>query len=58
MRKFSCGNLNEFICFRGMNCLHVLSSHCKDNAQQILETILKHHSTFPLDIQDGQGNTG
>lgn len=44
--------------FRGMNCLHVLASHCKENAQLILDNILKYHSAFPLDIQDGQGNTG
>lgn len=44
--------------FRGMNCLHVLASNCKENAQHILDNILKYHPTFPLDIQDEQGNTG
>jgi len=44
--------------FRGMNCLHVLASHCKENAQYILDSILKYNPTFPLDIQDAQGNTG
>ncbi len=46
------------ISFRGMNCLHVLAAHCKENTQAIFEILLKYHSTFPLDIQDGQGNTG
>lgn len=41
-----------------MNCLHTLASYCKENAAQILENILKTHPTFPLDIQDSQGNTG
>ncbi|CAF4970877.1 unnamed protein product, partial [Rotaria sp. Silwood1] len=42
---------------KGMNCLHVLAAHPQGNAQGILEQILKYHPTFPLDIQDGQGNT-
>ncbi|CAF2499543.1 unnamed protein product [Rotaria sp. Silwood2] len=42
---------------KGMNCLHVLAAHPQGNAQAIFEQILKHHPTFPLDIQDGQGNT-
>jgi hypothetical protein len=41
-----------------MNCLHVLADYAKENAPQILDILLKHHSTFPLDIQDEQGNTG
>jgi hypothetical protein len=41
-----------------MNCLHVLANNCKENAQYILDTILKYHPQFPLDIQDEQGNTG
>jgi hypothetical protein len=44
--------------FRGMNCLHILAIHCKENAPQILDNLLKHHPTYPLDIQDEQGNTG
>lgn len=43
---------------RGMNCLHVLALNCKENAPLILADLLKHHSNFPLDIQDEQGNTG
>lgn len=43
---------------RGMNCLHVLALYCKDNAPQILADLLKYHASFPLDIQDEQGNTG
>jgi hypothetical protein len=43
---------------RGMNCLHVLAANGKENAQPILDHLLKQHPTFPLDIQDGQGNTG
>ncbi|CAF0740586.1 unnamed protein product [Adineta steineri] len=42
---------------KGMNCLHVLAAFCKNNTQAIFEILLKHHSTFPLDIQDSQGNT-
>jgi hypothetical protein len=41
-----------------MNCIHVLAFHSKENAQHILDDILKHHPQFPLDIQDGDGNTG
>jgi hypothetical protein len=50
--------LCALISFRGMNCLHVLAAHCKENTQAIFEILLKYHSTFPLDIQDGLGNTG
>ena len=45
-------------CSRGMNCLHVLAANSKENAQLILTSLLDAHSQFPLDIQDGQGNTG
>jgi hypothetical protein len=41
-----------------MNCLHVLAAHGRENAQPILDHLLRQHPTFPLDIQDGQGNTG
>jgi len=41
-----------------MNCLHVLAFNSKENSPQILDNLLKYHSTFPLDIQDEQGNTG
>ncbi len=41
-----------------MNCLHVLALNSKENSPQILDNLLKYCSTFPLDIQDEQGNTG
>lgn len=41
-----------------MNCLHVLAAHGRENAQFIFEKIVKLHQAFPLDVQDGQGNTG
>lgn len=41
-----------------MNCLHVLAAHGRENAHLIFDSILKHHQSFPLDVQDGQGNTG
>ena len=41
-----------------MNCLHVLAANSKENAQLIFNGLLETHPTFPLDIQDGQGNTG
>jgi hypothetical protein len=43
---------------RGMNCLHVLATNSTENAQIIFSTIMEHNPTFPLDIQDEQGNTG
>ncbi len=48
------------MCFvvRGMNCLHVLATNGKENAQAIFDILIKRHPTFPLDTQDGQGNTG
>ncbi|UJR28238.1 hypothetical protein I4U23_009488 [Adineta vaga] len=42
---------------KGMNCLHMLATFCKENTQAIFEILLKNHPAFPLDIQDGQGNT-
>ncbi|CAF3694746.1 unnamed protein product [Rotaria socialis] len=42
---------------KGMNCLHVLAANSRENAQFIFEQILKRYPTFPLDIQDAQGNT-
>jgi hypothetical protein len=44
--------------FRGMNCLHVLASHSRENAHVIFASLLEFYSNFPLDVQDGQGNTG
>ena len=41
-----------------MNCLHVLAANGKDNSPAIFNLLLQSHSTFPLDIQDGLGNTG
>ncbi len=60
LSKWLCLELRIYflIDFRGMNCLHVLATNCKENAQHILDNILKYHPTFPLDIQDEQGNTG
>lgn len=41
-----------------MNCLHVLASHSRENAHLIFTSLLESYSNFPLDVQDGQGNTG
>jgi hypothetical protein len=41
-----------------MNCLHVLASHSKENAQFIFAILLEFYPHFPLDVQDSQGNTG
>ncbi len=41
-----------------MNCLHVLASHSRENAQMIFASLLEFYPNFPLDVQDGQGNTG
>jgi hypothetical protein len=51
-------SLFQFFLFRGMNCLHVLAANSKENAQAIFACLLEHYSTFPVDIQDGLGNTG
>ncbi|CAF3345195.1 unnamed protein product [Rotaria socialis] len=42
---------------KGMNCLHVLAAHSRENAHIIFSIILEFYPKFPLDIQDGQGNT-
>ncbi len=49
-----------FILFflRGMNCLHVLASHSRENAHLIFASLMEFYPNFPLDIQDAQGNTG
>jgi hypothetical protein len=41
-----------------MNCLHVLASHSRENAHLIFASLLEFYPNFPLDVQDGQGNTG
>ena len=58
-RKF----LKIFLCLyfsfsRGMNCLHVLASCSRENTHLIFSTLLEFYPHFPLDVQDGQGNTG
>jgi hypothetical protein len=41
-----------------MNCLHVLASSSRENAHLIFTCLLEFYPHFPLDVQDGQGNTG
>jgi rabankyrin-5 len=41
-----------------MNCLHVLASHCRENAHAIFTILIEFYPNFPLDTQDAQGNTG
>ncbi|CAF4332706.1 unnamed protein product, partial [Adineta steineri] len=42
---------------KGMNCLHVLAHYSMENAHLIFATLLEFYPKFPLDIQDGQGNS-
>lgn len=47
----------EAINLRGQNPLHLLAQHGKENAAAILEIFMQCMPEYPLNTQDGEGNT-
>ena len=43
---------------RGENCLHMLSRFPRDNAAALFNMLLAVASGYPINKQDGDGNTG
>ena len=43
---------------RGQNVLHTLAKYAHENAASIFHLILRSIHNFPLNIPDGEGNTG
>lgn len=48
----------EAMTLKCRNPLHELAKHSKESAAAICEVFLEYMPKYPLEIQDGEGNTG
>lgn len=48
----------ETLTLKGRNPLHELARHSKESSAAICEVFLECMPKYPLEVQDGEGNTG